>query len=214
MPLGALGLQALISRFSQDVVAIYTQDDGGAPLEQLVPDAHIMRASVNTQSKLFRHPLADGKTIIDHRIVLPVEIELAFILTDKKRPFQDVPSTFSLPSNNVLRNTYNVLLEYFNKGQLILIQTRTSDYPNMILQSIPHQETVEVFNGAVMVVRAQETRFAIPVVGVYSAADSTRNETEDRGELQPRAPTIPQQSAAAGILDGLTGTLDKFFGDA
>lgn len=211
MSLGALGLQALIARYSQDVVALYAQDESGAPTEQLVPEAHIMKASINVQAKIFRHPLADGTTIIDHRIVQPIEIELAVVLSNTRRLFREAGISINEPSNDVLRNTYNVLLKFFNAGTLLAIQTRTSYYPNLVLQSIPYQETTDVYNGAVVVINAQETQFAIPTVGIYSPSDPARAVSEDRGELQAAEPTVAQQSVAAAAVDALTGSLAKFF---
>ena len=150
MSFGALGLQAFISKFSADVIGIYSQDDNGAPLQQIVTDANVMKASINTQSRVFKHPLADGSTIIDHRILLPIEIELALVITNKRRFFGNAVS-FDDPSPSVLRNNYNTLLEYYTSGRLVGVQTRATYYPNLLIRALPHQETTEGYNGIVLV---------------------------------------------------------------
>ena len=209
MSLGALGLQAFISKFSADVIGIYSQDDNGAPLQQIVTDANVMKASINTQSRVFRHPLADGSTIIDHRILLPIEIEMALVITNKRRFFGNAVS-FDDPSPSVLRNNYNTILEYYNSGRLVGVQTRATYYPNLLIQALPHQETTEVYNGIVLIIKFQEAQFTLRSVGIFSSINPSETTTLDRGDQQPEVPTPNQQSAAAGILDSISGSLTRF----
>lgn len=212
MATSGIALQAVISKFNTDIVGIYSQDENGSPLEQIVTDANIMRASVNIQSRVFRHPLADGSTRVDHIIKLPVEIELALIVTNKRRLFGNLVSFNEPIPSNILRNIYGTFFEYYKNVRLLAVQTRASYYANMIVQAMPHQETVEVYNGIMLVIKLQETEFALPSVGVFSPADPTQSNTQERGELQAEAPTTNQQSAAAGVLDSIAGSLSGFFG--
>lgn len=213
MSLGNLGIQALISKYSQDVIAIFSQGSSGEPLKQLIPEVNIMKASINTNATVFRHPLADGSTIVDHRILEPVEIELILILSTTRKPFTSSYIDSLFPNQDNLRNTYNTLLEYYNNSYLIGIQTRTSYYSNMILSAIPHQENVDVYNGAILSLKAQETKFALPTVNIFVPLDPNDQSTIDRGEQQSISTTENQQSAASAILDNLTGSVSNFWND-
>jgi len=213
MSLGQLGLQSFISKFGSDVVALYAQDDSGIPGQPIVTNANIMKASINTRSRIFSHPLANGTVLSDHVIDEPVDIELALIITNKNTSFSEFEIGFNAPSQSVLRNTYSTLLAYQQSRRLLALQTRANLFTNLLIYALPHQETVDVFNGIVLIVKLQETRFAIPIVGVFSPINEVQVDTKDRGVIQSTPPTQTQQSAAAALLDNLTGSLSGYFNE-
>jgi hypothetical protein len=107
--------QTLIPTHAYDQVAIFDDD-----FIQLFPGARAIKAIVKEQSKVMEHPLEDGATITDHRVILPIEIELSFIL--KPEDYQD---------------TYNQIKQYYLDATLLNVQTKSGVYQNQLIQAMP-----------------------------------------------------------------------------
>jgi hypothetical protein len=103
---------------SQDVVGIFDAD-----FNQLVPEGRPIKATVTMPSKLMEHPLEDGSTVSDHRIFQPTEIE------------------FSLIADYELAQRFEAI---YRQTDTITVQTRAATYDDMVIESMSHDETVEV----------------------------------------------------------------------
>lgn len=151
-----------------DVVAVYNQD-----YQQVFPKARPIKASVRPDSKLMEHPLETGATVVDHRIILPVEIELSLIL----------------PSLSY-RDTYEQIKQLFLNGDLLIVQTRSDTYLNQCIMSLPHDEDPEMYDTLVVALKLKEVQF---VVSQYEPVpkNPVNKSTQKRGNIQ----TTPANAA-------------------
>jgi hypothetical protein len=152
-------IDTLLPSFAFDNVAVFTQE-----FEQLFKDARSVKATIKEQSKVMEHPLENGAVITDHRIVLPVEIELSLIL--KPSSYQD---------------TYKAIRSYYLNGTLLVIQTRTGIYENQIIQAIPHEETPEQYDAVALNLSLREALFVTPDGNIAPEAPQDTT-TVDRGQ--------------------------------
>lgn len=161
---------------AQDVIAVLTQD-----FSQVFVDARAIKLSIDQSSKVMTHPVEDGSTVTDHRVVEPVGAELSVICSSG-----DYPSV------------YQQIRELFKQGTLLIVQTRVDSYSNMLIEKIPHEETSDVFDGIAMSITLREVKFvtaqysSLPPRKVVQQKDS---DTAKRGQQQPTAPK-------ASILSG------------
>lgn len=153
---------ALIPSFSADVVAI------NGPAGQMFRDARPMKATVSETAKLMTHPLENGSSIVDHRIILPIAIQIQLILR-----------------SNTYRETYQQIRQAFRASVQMSIQTKTDTYPNMYLQAMPHEEDPSMFDTITILLEFVEAMFVqvqlqdLPPTAVSEPTDQS---TLDRGE--------------------------------
>lgn len=166
--------RAAIGAFTQrgvDVVGVFDSD-----FNQLFADGRPIKANVLEQSKVMDHPLETGATISDHRVILPVEIELTMILG----------------SRGEYRDTYNEIKALFSQVDTLVVQTRTGTYANMIIEKMPHDETPDVFDAIPLVVKLREVQFvtaqfqALPPKAVAKKRNAS---TVKRGEQNGKPET-------------------------
>lgn len=117
-----------------DVVGVFDEN-----FKQMVPTARPMRALVNVASKLMEHPLESGATITDHRVKEPVLIDLDLLLTSEE-----------------YQSTYKSLREIYNKGTLLIVQTKSDTYANMMIEAMPHDEVTDIVDGLPLVLKLKE----------------------------------------------------------
>jgi hypothetical protein len=167
----------LISFPAVDVVAVYDQS-----FNQLFKRARAIKAVVKETAKVMEHPVETGAIITDHRIILPIEIELSFILQ----------------SSDYL-NIYQSIKQYYLNSTLLTIQTRTGTYQNQLISSMPHEESPEQYDAIALALNLKQVQFVTPQYSIKpkTPRDST---TTDRGTLQPNTPTASQSSFAADIF--------------
>lgn len=155
---------ALIPSASADVVAIFETNTG----RQVFPDARPLKVVVNESARLMAHPIENGASIIDHRIILPVSLDLNMILR---------PETF--------RETYLEIRRLFQESVNLTVQTKTATYPNVYLQEIPHEEDPAVFTTIGIVLSLVETLIAtvqIQALPPTSVSNPVDQSTIDRGQ--------------------------------
>src|ERR1700728_1764358 len=112
------------SRMAKDAVGIY-----GKNFNQVLIRARIVKAVVEEPAKLMEHPLENGAVIVDHRIILPIKIELSTIMQAAD-----------------YRNTYRELKQLFLNGTPLSIQTRSGTYTNQIVAEMPHEEDPAMYD--------------------------------------------------------------------
>jgi hypothetical protein len=168
---------------SSDIVGIFD-----ANFRQRFANARPINAAIKETSKFMEHPVEDGTTIVDHKVIEPIEIDFSLILKTAD-----------------YHNTYSQLRQAWLGGELFSVQTRAGTYPNMAFVSIPHDETVDMF-GTIPValkmreVKIVETRFeTLPPRSVKNQRDS---DTKARGN----------QPAAEAPAPALRSEIIKFLG--
>lgn len=195
----SFGIAAIIPTFSEDVVAIYEQGEKGQDDVQLFEEASIIQATIDEHVTFYRHPLENGRTIIDHRILQPVTIEFRLILTDSV-------SLLRVATGGDLqlraKDIYQDIREAFINGTLLSIQTRTHTYRNQIIQSMPHEETSRMFDGIALQFNTSELQTEENIDA--NPIDETDDSTLSRGQINALAVTA---AVAGTLLTGVGGLL-------
>lgn len=173
-------LNTLIPTFTVDPVAVFDND-----FKRLFSDAQAIKAVVKEQSKLMEHPVESGIIITDHRIVLPVEIDLSLVLS--ARDYQ---------------TTYKQIRQYYLNATLLVIQTRSGVYENQIIQGMPHEEDPEQFNVLMLALSLKQVQFVTAEYGVVPKYANNSANTS-RGAQPTTTPTASQATIAGSGFSGL-----------
>lgn len=170
-------ISAILSNFGIDTVAVFTQD-----FTQIFRDARAIKAVVKENSKVMEHPIESGAIITDHRIVLPVEIDLSLILT---------PATY--------RETYEQIKQFYLDATLLVVQTRSGIYVNQLINSMPHEEDPTIYDTITVALHLKQVQF---VTAQFSSApiNPKNNTTVQRGAQQPTPATGAQTSTLSDIF--------------
>lgn len=171
------------STYAADVICVLDAD-----FNQVFPDARPIKASVREDSKVMEHPVETGGSVVDHRVIVPTEIELSCLLTTEE--FADV---------------YQQIKNIWKRGDTLSVQTRTDVYESMIISGMPHEEPAEMIDGVALILSLREVKYVstefterkIPVV----PANPKNAKTVDRGEQRPTetAPEKKSSLAARGL---------------
>jgi len=191
-----VGITALIPTAGKDVVAIFKQSDVGDD-EVILESAHLINATVDEHATFFKHPLETGQTLVDHRIIEPVTIELQVILVDSVSVVRGLISGGDFITR--VRDTYDEIRQLYENGTFLSIQTRTATYRNQILQSMPHEETSSMFDGVALSFNTSEIQFETPTLATPPPAETEDTDTVTRGK----------QNALALATDVGEGILDR-----
>lgn len=162
-----------------------------ANFQQLFVGARPTKATVKEVAKLMEHPIEDGATIADHRIILPIEIEFSVVVN----------------SENYV-DTYNQIRSVFFGVNLNTVQTKTGRYGNMMIEQMPHEESPDTFDTItialtfkqVFIVKAQYGK--LPPAAVKEKKDAS---TVDKGQQDKKEPK-------KSLLINAGDKLDSFFG--
>lgn len=171
-------LSTIFPNAAMDVVGVFTQD-----LVQVFRNARPLKVNPKPMVKLMEQPIETGVVITDHRILLPIEIELTLIFRGTD-----------------YRDTYNEIWELKNKSTILTVQTMERTFENMVIIEMPSEESVNIFNTITMALKLKEVIFANTETK-FAPKNPTKSNTVDRGQVQP-APATPNQSGAAEFLFG------------
>lgn len=175
-------LSTLLPSYAVDYVAVFDQD-----YNQVFRSAKAIKAVVKEQAKVMEHPVETGAIITDHRIILPVEIQLSLILTSDD--YQDV---------------YKVIRQFYLNGTLLVVQTKSGIYDNQLIQSMPHEEDPTQFDILTLALTLKQVQF-VTAQFVIAPKHPRNNTTVKRGSQNP-TPTSKENTSAA--YDGLSGLIN------
>lgn len=153
-----------------------------AQFRPLVPDGVPIKATVTQPSKVMEHPLEDGATVADHRVFQPVEIELSMVA-----PLE----------------SYQQLLAIYRQTQTLVVRTKVGTFPDMIIETLPHDETPDVFDKVAIAIKLREVQFvetqfqALPPRAVGGRRNRNAS-TVQRGE-QSAKPATAETTRRAGL---------------
>lgn len=159
---------SVVSSQAFDVVAIVDPATG----LQLFEAAELMKASVGPSSKLMDHPLEDGSPVTDYKIILPVAIELSMLINA-----QDQESTYAQITDAFLDSTF------------LTVRTNADTFENMVIESMPHDETPEMFGILALSIRLREVQLIsvqYQPLPPQAVAQPTDQSTVNRGDQQPK----------------------------
>lgn len=168
-----------------DKVAVFDQD-----FNQVFPDARSIKAVVKEEAKVMQHPLETGATTTDHRIILPVEIELSVVLQSPN--YQD---------------TYNQIRQLYLNATLLIVQTRSGIYYNQLISSMPHEENPDMYDALTVALTLTETQFATTTYD-FSPKNVNQSSTIDRGNQQSLP---PNPGVSQSILKDAFVSVTDFF---
>lgn len=176
-------LDYFISSAVQDFVGVFDQN-----FNQVFPKARILKPIVKPTAMGMEHPIESGVLLTDHVIIKPIEIELGMIV-----PGAD------------LSNTYEIIYNYFREFTLFTIQTKATNYSNMYILEMPHEEDPDLYDAISLSLKFKQalistntTSFVTPVTP-KSPVDST---TVSRGSQQP---TTPKTTVAIDTAEAIFG---------
>lgn len=156
---------------AQDVIGVFRNDN----FAQVFDRARPIKAKVNEQAQVMSHPVEDGSTVTDFKVILPIEIELSMIL-----------SSFDYKS------VYKTIKDLFQASTLLTVQTRSDTYKSMIISAMPHDEDADVFDSITLALKLTEVKFATVKTGkapkVSSPKDKRNSKTSNGGKQQPKEP--------------------------
>lgn len=168
---------------ANDQVGVFDQN-----FNQVFAAARTMKAVIKEEARAMEHPLETGAVITDHRIILPVEIELSMFV--QSGDVQDI---------------YQEIRQYYLNSTLLLVQTRTTVYANQFIVGMPHEEDPDQFDAITIGLKLKQaqvvTSQSIVNVTPKKAANSS---TVSRGTQQP---AVPKTSA----LDQLATKIENVF---
>jgi hypothetical protein len=184
MATGISIIDTLLPSFASDRVGVFTQD-----YEPLFRDARAIKADIKEQAKIMEHPIENGAVITDHRVILPVEIELSVILLPKS--YQD---------------TYKAIRSYYLNGTLLVVQTLTGIYENQIIAAMPHEETSEQYDAISLNLSLREALFVAPA-GNITPLNPEDSNTVDRGQQGISPANATQIALAIAIYQSINNLL-------
>jgi hypothetical protein len=175
-----------------DVVGVFDAD-----FNQVFPEGRPIKATIKETARGMEHPIENGSTITDHRVIDPSEITLTLMLVGEEYP-----------------DTYGRIKALFQKSELLTVQTKTGSYPSMMIIEMPHDETSDVFDAVPMELKLREVLLvtaqfqALPPAAVQSGTDGRgkRNaSTVKRGEQTGKTETPPDAGGQkkSSILYGI-----------
>jgi len=175
-------LDGLIPSSSEDVMAIIDADSG----EQVFAGARPLKASIEESSKLMVHPREDGSTQIDHKIDLPIAIQVSVIL-----------------ESETYRDVYADLRQAKIEGRQLTVQTKTFTHENMFIEAIPREEDPKYFSTITMVIRMVQAFIfetdiqSLPPSNVADGADS---DTTGRGQISGQEANDSQDNTGSTLF--------------
>lgn len=159
-------LATLIPQLAIDVVAVFTQD-----FTQVFPKARPLKAVVKEEAKVMEHPVETGAIITDHRIILPVEIELSMMLNSVD--YQDV---------------YREIRSYYLQSTLLVVQTKSGVYENQLIASMPHEEDPDQYGVLTLALKLKQVQFVTAKYGVVPRSPK-HAAAVPRGTQEPKPTT-------------------------
>jgi hypothetical protein len=136
------------------------------------------------------HPVEDGTSVTDHKVINPIDIELSMIINSAD-----------------YRSVYQTIKQHFIKSTLLVVQTRTDVYRSMIISAMPHDEDPAIFDSVTIAVKLSEVKFATFTAGTAPKVSSPKNaknsKTQATGKKQPTDATNADKKQS--IIKGWVG---------
>lgn len=185
-------MSLLTSSLSVDVVRI--TDSAG---RQVFAEARAMKAGVLQDSELFQHPLENGSKTTDYKIDKPVQIQLGVLI----------------PTDSYTA-VYSSLLDAKKNGEQFIVQTKAGSFANMIIKSMPHEESSEYGDCLAMQINFEEVLWydtsietlpAKSVAGSKKAGGAKQDaDTQKLGQKRTTEASESTKKRSSSVLYGWT----------
>jgi hypothetical protein len=170
-----------------DYVGVFDQN-----FNEVFPNARTLKATIKEEAKVMEHPVETGAIITDHRIILPVEIELSLIVEFDNR-----------------EDTYKIIRQLYLASTLLIVQTNVGVYQNQLIASMPHDEDPDYFDAITIVLKLKQVQFTTAKYSVVPKSPRHAS-TVDRG-TQQGTPT-PRTSVAVDGFNAIGNGTKRFLG--
>ncbi|POP42321.1 hypothetical protein CHU32_03545 [Superficieibacter electus] len=169
-----------------DVVAVLDSS-----FRQIFPDARPIKATVKEEAKAMQHPVESGASVVDHRVILPVEIKLSLIIP-----------------GDAYRDVYQQIRQYWLRGDLLTVQTLAGTYQNMMISGMPHDESSDLIDALPMEITLVEQKIASTKFSGGASKGGANGDpsvprdspTTGRGQQQGTTPSTGQQGKAGSTI--------------
>lgn len=154
-----------------DTVAIFDSN-----FNQVFPDARPMKCTVRPSARIMEHPLENGQIIADYKIILPREIIQPLIV-----------------SSDVYKDVYAEINNLFETAELLTVQTRVSNFTNMVIEKMPHEERPDMFDVVTIELSLKQVVLVQPVSN-FAPANPTKVDTQNNGQQNATTAPLPANS--------------------
>lgn len=145
---------------------------------QVFPEARIISIDIKEDVSVMSHPLEDGTTLSDHAIIQPVNVNINMILPP-----------------DVYDNVYNTIKIFFTNHTKLAVFSKVGVYNNLIINSMPHQESADLFNAVPLTLSLKEALF-VYVASTKLTTNDVQNPIDSdvvrRGKQSPITVINPQ----------------------
>lgn len=148
-----------------EVVAILDAES----FEVLFDGGHIMALDVLDEKKYTQFQVEDGGSRSDHSVKLPIAITLPFRIAENTRV------------------TFENLRQAYLNDRILIVQSRVASYESMVIEAMPHSESVDNLMGVTVDIRLVEWRTVTPVYGelpLGTTRNPAQSSTIPRGQQQ------------------------------
>ena len=170
-------LSQYLATESQDVTGVFTQS-----FTQVFRAARPIKAAITPKQDLMKQPLETGATIVDHKVIQPIEAELSLIIP-----------------HNQARNTLQEIKQLWSDGTLLIVQTPGDVYDNMVIEALPHEFNADMYNAVAIALKLTQVQYATTTTKIVPR-NPVNNSTVDRGTQQTTDPSEKKNSAAFDLL--------------
>lgn len=158
-------------------------------MAQVFASASPMRVSVKEEKRVTKFTVESGEERNDHIVTQATEITIDFMVSDENA-----------------KNAIEQLRSMYRENKLFVVQCKMGSYPNMLIESFPHDETTDVYEGATVPLRFTEWRETTPEYGTITqeqVRDKEHSSTVSRGKQSgTQASEAQEQKASGSILAG------------
>lgn len=161
-----------ISTTARDVTGVFTQS-----FTQVFRAAKTIKVTVVPKQELMKHPLETGATVVDHKVIQPLEIEMALIIP-----------------NGEYRDTLQEITQLWTDGELLIVQTKSGVYENMVIEALPNEETPDMYNAINVALKLVQVTYATTTTKIVPV-DPKNASTVDRGTQQTSDASEKKNSA-------------------
>ncbi len=173
----AVGAAQLISStLAQDVVAVYNQET----LEQVFPYARPMEMTQQESAKVMDYPVENGSLISDHKIILPIVIEMPIVV-----PIGDYLAT------------YQQIKSLWERDVKLIVQTKTDVLYDFIIEQLPQKQSPDAFDKAMIRLRLREVQI-VTSPSKFATAEPENQDTVKRGQIAATPPPTSAPTIVAG----------------
>lgn len=166
---------------SEDLIGIFSNEN----YEQLFINASLMKVTVTESSQIMTHPVEDGSRVSDHQIFDLIKISIPIVL-----------------SSDDFISVFQSIQKGYKSSTLYTIQTKVSVYKNMMIDSLPHEETVE--SGIRLMLTL--TEFNEQVTSVGTAPNVAPKSAKDSNTIKrgvQNGKTVENEEKKTSIIKGI-----------